>query len=64
MDAQAWLAYGLYTGYAVLWKADALMLLAQQGALLRLPFLIGGLAWVAALLVTRVLGMLGRAGSA
>src|SRR5256885_12621502 len=43
LGALAWLAYGLYTGYAVLWKADALMLFAQQGALLRLPFLIGGL---------------------
>ncbi len=64
LGALAWLAYGLYTGYAALWKADALMLFAQQGALLRLPFLIGGLAWVAALLVTRVLRMLGRAGSA
>src|SRR5256885_16803757 len=64
LGALAWLAYGLYTGYAVLWKADALMLFAQQGALLRLPFLIGGLAWGAALLVTRVLRMLGRAGPA
>ena len=64
LGALAWLAYGLYTGYAALWKADALMLFAQQVALLRLPFLIGGLAWVAALLVTRVLRMLGRAGSA
>lgn len=64
LGALAWLAHGLYTGYATLWRADALMLLAQQGALLRLPLLIGGLAWVAALLVTRVLRLLERSGSA
>ncbi|CAB5718691.1 Uncharacterised protein [Delftia tsuruhatensis] len=64
VGALAWLAHGLYTGYAALWQADALMLFAQQGALLRLPLLIGGLAWAASLLITRVLRMLGRTASA
>ncbi|MDR0227395.1 MAG: hypothetical protein LBI66_13345 [Burkholderiaceae bacterium] len=62
LGALAWLAYALPTGYAALWRADTLMLTAQQGALARLPLLIGGLPWVAALLLTRVMRMLGRTG--
>ncbi|MEG2048490.1 MAG: hypothetical protein RR100_16685 [Comamonas sp.] len=52
-----WLGYGLFKGYATLWQADALMLLAQSSLLVQMPLIIGGLAWVAALLLGRVMAM-------
>ena len=52
-----WLGYGLFNGYATLWQADALMLLAQSSLLVQMPLIIGGLAWVAALLLGRVMAM-------
>ena len=55
-----WLAYGVFKGYAGLWQADALMILAQGSLLLQLPLLIGGMAWVAALLIARLIKMHGK----
>ena len=52
-----WLGYGLVKGYAGVWNADAWLLQAQSGLLVQLPLLIGGLAWVAALLLARVMAM-------
>lgn len=50
-----WLAYGLIKGYGPLWRGDAFMRMAQAPAFVQLPLLIGGLAWMAALLVGRML---------
>ena len=52
-----WLGYGLVKGYGRVWNADAWLLQAQSGLLLQMPLLIGGLAWVAALLLARVMTM-------
>ena len=52
-----WLAYGLFKGYATLWGADALMLLAQSSLLTQIPLIVGAIAWVAALLLGRVMGL-------
>ena len=54
-----WLAYGLFKGYATLWRADALMLLAQSSLLTQIPLIVGAIAWVAALLLGRVMCMRG-----
>lgn len=54
-----WLTYGLFKGYATLWGADALMLLAQSSLLTQIPLIVGAIAWVAALLLGRVMGMRG-----
>lgn len=50
-----WLAYGLAKGYGPLWRGDAFVHMAQAPAFVQLPLLIGGIAWMAALLVGRVL---------
>ncbi|WP_027014515.1 hypothetical protein [Comamonas composti] len=63
LGALAWLAYALHAGYARLWQADAFLIFAQQNALLGLPFLIGGLAWVAALMLGRVFRLLAASAS-
>lgn len=55
-----WLVYGVIKGYASLWKADALLILAQGSLLVQLPLLIGGLAWIAALLIARLIKMHGK----
>ena len=52
-----WLGYGLVKGYGGVWNADAWLLQAQSGLLVQMPLLIGGLAWVAALLLARVMAM-------
>lgn len=52
-----WLAYGLFTAYGALWQADALMLMAQAPLLLQTPLIVGGVAWIAALLLGRVMAM-------
>lgn len=52
-----WLVYGLFKGYGALWQADALLLMAQASLLLQMPLIVGGLAWVAALLLGRVMAM-------
>ena len=51
------LGYGLVKGYGGVWNADAWLLQAQSGLLVQMPLLIGGLAWVAALLLARVMAM-------
>lgn len=52
-----WLVYGLFKGYGAVWHADALLLMAQSSLLLQMPLIIGGLAWVAALLLSRVMAL-------
>lgn len=52
-----WLGYGLFKGYATLWQSDALMLMAQSSLLVQMPLIIGGVAWVATLLLGRVMAM-------
>lgn len=52
-----WLVYGVFKGYGALWQADALLLMAQASLLLQMPLIVGGLAWVAALLLGRVMAM-------
>ncbi len=52
-----WLIYGVFKGYGALWQADALLLMAQASLLLQMPLIVGGLAWVAALLLGRVMAM-------
>ena len=54
--ALLWLGYGLYFMYQHFDPADALLLFARQGELLRQPLIIGGIAWAGALLVARLLG--------
>ena len=52
-----WLGYGLLTSYRTLWQADALMLMAQGPLLTQAPLIIGGVSWIAALLLGRVMAM-------
>jgi hypothetical protein len=52
-----WLAYGLFKGYGVLWQADALLLMAQASLLVQMPLIIAAVAWIAALLLGRVMAM-------
>ncbi|ACY31011.1 hypothetical protein [Comamonas thiooxydans] len=52
-----WLAYGLFKGYGALWQADALMLMAQAPLLVQMPLIIAGVAWIATLLLGRVMAM-------
>jgi asparagine N-glycosylation enzyme membrane subunit Stt3 len=52
-----WLGYGLLKGYGALWRADALLLMAQSSLLTQIPLIVGGLAWVAALLLGRVMAL-------
>lgn len=52
-----WLGYGLLTSYRTLWQADALMLMAQAPLLVQAPLIVGGIAWIAALLLGRVMLM-------
>ena len=53
-----WLAYGLFKGYGgALWQADALLLMAQASGLVQMPLIVGGVAWIAALLLGRVMAM-------
>lgn len=52
-----WLGYGLLKGYGALWRADALLLMAQASLLTQIPLIVGGLAWVAALLLGRVMAL-------
>lgn len=63
VGALVWLAYALYTGYGALWQAQPWVMLAQQPALLRLPLIVGAIPWVAALLLTRVMRMVAKAGA-
>ena len=52
-----WLGYGLFKGYGALWSADAWMLRAQSSLLVQVPLLVGGMAWIATLLLARVMAM-------
>ena len=52
-----WLGYGLFKGYGGLWAADAWLLTAQSSLLVQVPLLVGGMAWVATLLLARVMAM-------
>lgn len=52
-----WLAYGLFKGYGALWQADALLLMAQASLLVQMPLIIAAVAWIAALLLSRVMAM-------
>ena len=52
-----WLAYGLFKGYGALWQADALMLMAQAPLLVQMPLIIAAVAWIATLLLGRVMAM-------
>ena len=52
-----WLGYGLLTSYRTLWQADALMRMAQAPLLVQAPLSVGGIAWIAALLLGRVMAM-------
>ena len=52
-----WLGYGLFKGYGALWRADALLLMAQASLLTQIPLIVGGLAWAAALLLGRVMAL-------
>ncbi|MEX8192743.1 hypothetical protein [Comamonas guangdongensis] len=52
-----WLGYGLFKGYAALWQANALRLLAQGPLLLQTPLIVGGLAWACTLLLGRLMAM-------
>lgn len=52
-----WLGYGVFKGYGALWQADALLLMAQSSLLVQLPLIVGGVAWIATLLLGRVMAM-------
>ncbi|QXZ08864.1 hypothetical protein KUF54_12465 [Comamonas sp. Y33R10-2] len=52
-----WLGYSLFTSYRALWQADALMLMAQASLLVQAPLIVGGISWIAALLLGRVMAM-------
>lgn len=52
-----WLAYGLFKGYGALWQADALLLMTQASLLVQMPLIIAAVAWIAALLLGRVMAM-------
>ena len=55
----AWLVYAVFKGYANFWQADALIVMAQGPSLVQIPLITGGIAWVAALLLGRMIRMHG-----
>ncbi|MPS92157.1 hypothetical protein [Comamonas sp.] len=52
-----WLVYGLFKAYGALWQADALLIMAQASLLVQMPLIIAAVAWIAALLLGRVMAM-------